>query len=369
MKKPHSPRTPRNDGQDPRRHVITAYDVARLAGLSQSTVSRTFTQGASVSAATRQKVVAAAGQLGYRPNLIARSLITQRSNIVGVGIGYLENQFYPAVLEALSVALEELGYRVLLFTTKLGERADPIIEEILHYRVDALVLASINLSSHLGQECRKAGVPVVAINRRTDEEGVSSVTCDNYDGAQTVAAFLMAGGHQRYAFMAGVEDSSTSRDREAGFHDYLAGRGIALSHRAVGHYDFEAATLAARALFSADQPPDALFCANDHMALAALNVARTEFGREVGRDLSIIGFDDVAPAAWPLVDLTTYSQPVERMVDAVMAILGGQLAEAPGPALHEIIEGELVVRGSARLPPSGVAVRPTRRVWAPRKVR
>jgi len=346
-------RTPVPDPLPPpetRRRTATAYDVARLAGVSQLAVSRAFTEGASIAEPTRLKVVEAARQLGYRPNLIARSLITRRSHIVGVAMGYFQNPFYPAVLDSLSRAFAANGYRVLLFTTDPDTASDPILEEVLRYKLDALILVSATLSSHFDEECQAAGIPVVLLNRKTESATVSSVTGDNRDGARAVASFLIAGGHRHYAFMAGAESSSTSRDRETGFTDHLLSQGVAAPQRWVGNYDFDTAARAARAMFSAEDRPDAVFCANDHMALAVLNVERAEFGLQVGRDVSIVGFDDIGPSAWPLADLTTYAQPIAAMVDRVVAIVQRQLGNSPGPAVEEVLAGKLIIRGSARLP-------------------
>jgi DNA-binding LacI/PurR family transcriptional regulator len=346
------------------RGVATAHDVARLAGVSQSAVSRAFTDGASISSETRQKVVAAAGQLNYRPNLIARSMITRRSHIIGVAMTYLENQFYPAVLEALSAAFEAIGYRVLLFTAKPGEPSDPILEEVLRYRVDALVLASISLSSRFDEECRNAGIPVILLNRKTKSTSVSSVTGDNRNGARAIAAFLVAGGHERFAYVAGLRNSSTSRDREMGFTKYLVAQGRQPPVCVTGHYDFDKAAKAARGLFAERDRPDAVFCANDHTAFAVMGVAQA-CGLRPGHDVSIVGFDDVRPASWPMVDLTTFVQPIGPMVERVVSIVQSQLAHPDDPARQEVIPGTLVVRGSARVPTSGVTGPAERRVWTP----
>lgn len=340
--------------------AATAHDVARRAGVSQSAVSRAFTPGASVSAATRARVEAAAVALGYRPNLIARSLITRRSSIVGVALAYLDNPFYAALLEALSVALEAVGHRVLLFTARPGANTDPILEEVLRYRVDALVLASIGLSSHFARECRQAGVPVVLVNRRSEDEGASCITGDNAGGAALIARFLAAGGHRRPAFLAGLEDASTSREREAGFAGALHALGFAPPLRAVGHYDFARAEAATRALLASSDPPDALFCANDHMAFAALGVARREFG---GQPLSVVGFDDAGPSGWPALELTTYAQPLRPMVERVVAALLRHLTTPGATPLREAVPGALMLRGSARIPDHGVVEQDGQRVW------
>lgn len=346
------------------RQTITAHDVAREAGVSQSAVSRSFTNGASVSPDTRRKVQEAASRLGYRPNFIARSMITGRSNIIGVAMAYLGNQFYPEMLHALSAALRKSDRRILLFTTEMDGNADPILDEVLRYRVDALILASATLSSHAALEYRQAGLPIVMLNRKTDDPCASSVTGDNVGGARTLAAFLIAGGHRRFAFVAGLPDSSTSRDREASFTARLIAEGFGPPMRVEGGYDYERARQAARDLFSAPTPPDAIFCANDHMALSVIETARAEFGLSVGRNVSIVGFDDAGPAAWPSFALTTYMQPIQAMVDCVAAIIDQQMGNPDAPSVQAVVPGVLLVRASARLPTTGLQGPPTRRVWS-----
>lgn len=350
---------------EPERRPVTAHQVARLAGVSQSAVSRTFTEGASVSDDTRAKVMAAAKQLGYRPNLVARSLITGRSHIIGVTIPGLSNQFYAAALEALSTSFAQLGYRVLLFATQPDHPSDPVLEEVLRYRVDALVLVSATLSSHFADECQQIGLPVILLNRKTNSKTVSCVTGDNREGAANVAAFLAAGGHQRFAYIAGLESSSTSRDREQGYCQYLQDNGHASPARAIGHYTQQGAASAARTLLSAVHRPDAIFCANDQMALVTINIARSEFNLAVGREVSIVGFDNTELAGWPLFGLTTYSQPIGAMVNRVVQIIQQALLDREMPAIQEVMAGQLIVRESARLPAHGLSTIDGQTVWVP----
>jgi len=349
---------------DGERRPVTAHDVAKLAGVSQSAVSRTFTKGASVSDETRQKVTRAAKELGYRPNFLARSLITGRSKIIGVTIPGLSNQFYSAALDSLSTIFSEAGYRIMLFSTMPDETSDPILEEVLRYRVDALVLVSSSLSSHFADECQQIGLPVVLLNRKTNSKIASSVTGDNRNGAKAIGAFLVAGGHQRLAYIAGLESSSTSRDREKGFSSYLAAKGFAAPMRAVGNYSYESAAAATRELLSRKAPPDAIFCANDYMALAAINVARSEFNLTVGHNISIVGFDDTELAAWPTFSLTTYSQPIRTMVDRVVRIVIDTLLNKEMPSIQEVVPGQLVVRESARIPAIGMKLIDGVRIWS-----
>lgn len=343
----------------------TAKEVARLARVSQSAVSRAFTPGASVSPLARERIMEAARKLGYRPNALARSLIKGRSRLIGVIVAYMENQFYPEVLEAISRSLQALDYRVILFTADSKGSVDPAFHSILNYRVDGVILASAMLSSELASECLAHGVPVVLFNRKTTSAQHSSVTGDNRRGATHIAAFLAAGGHERFGFIAGIETSSTSRDREAGYRFWLRKEGFVEPVRSVGNYEFSQSGAAARELLSRKTRPDAIFCANDHTAIAAIEVARHEFGLNVGRDISIVGFDDVGAARWPSYGLTTFSQPVTPMVEKTIAILMDLIEGRSQKPSSAVIRGELAVRSSARIPETGVIELPTGRVWRP----
>ena len=304
----------------------TAHDVARMAGVSQSAVSRTFTVGASVAPATRERILQAAREIGYRPNAIARTLSTRRSRIVGLVMSYLENQFYPLVIERLSQALQRDGYHVLLFISETAD-ADAILADILQYQVDGIVMASTTLSSGLAADCAEAGIPVVLFNRVAQmgamgRYSTSSVTSQNLEGGRMVGELLVRTGHRRIAWLAGLENASTTLAREAGLCEALAGAGLRLHSRATGHYDFAEARRAVLQLFAdpADRP-DALFAANDHMAIAALETLRSDLGLRVPEDVSVVGFDNVPQATWPSFDLTTVQQDVDRMVDATRTLL------------------------------------------------
>lgn len=346
---------------------VTSSQVARRAGVSQSAVSRTFTPGASISPKTRAKVMAAAKELGYRPNAIARSLITNRSRIIAVVMAYLENLFYPDVLEELGRLLVKENYRLLLFTGFMDRDSDPVFDQLMQYRVDGIVLASTSLSSELSEECAAAGIPVVLFNRTTERDAVSSVTTRNREGGRRVAEFLVAGGHKKFGYISGLESSSTNRDRFAGYREGLAEAGHTEIMVEVANYDRAEAEAAARKMLSGPDRPDALFVANDHMAVAVMDVARHELGLSIPEDLSIVGYDDVGPARWTSYGITSMSQPLKRMVEATVSILMEQISSGEIEAEHRILNGELVVRTSARLPKTGIVEVDGRRIFKPAK--
>ena len=302
------------------------------------------------------------GFLGFLGILIGLIAARQRFGIalqvlplIGVAITHLDNQFYPEVIEKLSHRLSRSGFRLVMFVTHGEADLDPMLDELLGYRLDGIVLASSSLTARLARECLDAHVPVIMFNNIDPATRAPGVTADNAHGGALIARFLLAGEHRRFAVITGREESSASVERHRAFHDTIARAGhrppVALS----GEYEFEGAREATRRLLMRAEAPDAIFCINDHMAFAALQAAR-ELGREPGRDVSIVGFDDVAVSAWPAFALTTYAQPI----DAMIAHTAARIVDAiKGKAIStdtERLRGELMVRGSARLP--------TSRTWA-----
>lgn len=330
---------------------VTSADVAVLAGVSRSAVSRTFTPGASASSVTAEKVRMAAAKLGYKPNSLARAVVSGRSRIVGLVVAYLDNQFYPEALEKLSVALQEKGYHVLVFmSSQAAGNVDSVVEEILAYQVEGLILASVALSSDVAERCRDVGVPVVLFNRSQDVGDVTAVTSANVAGGRKVADFLLAGGHRRIGYIAGWEGASTQRDREAGFVNRLTEAGVSLYAREVGQFTLDGAAGAAQRMFDRPDRPEAVFVANDHMAFAVMDVLRFQIGLTVPADVSVVGYDDVPLSGWPTYDLTTVRQPANRMVSETVDILLRQISDRESESKRLEIEGPLIVRGSARVP-------------------
>ncbi|MEM6759699.1 MAG: LacI family DNA-binding transcriptional regulator [Pseudomonadota bacterium] len=330
---------------------VTSFDVAQRAGVSRSAVSRVFTPGASVSKATEAKVRAAAHDLGYRPNVLARGLITGRSRIIGLVVAYLENQFYPEAIEHLSRLLQEQGYHVLVFMAANSvTEADEVLGELLDYQVDGIIAASVGMSNDLTRRCEAAGIPIVLFNRTQDDRRLSAVTSDNYAGGKKLAEFLAAGGHTRIGHVAGWEGASTQRDREAGFLAGLEAAGLELHARGVSGFRFETAQTVAREMFDRPDRPDAVFCANDHMAFAVMDVLRFELGLSVPGDVSVVGYDDVGLAAWPSYSLTTVRQPAASMAREAVDMILGRLADPTTTPRRVALDGPLVLRGSARIP-------------------
>ncbi len=344
-----------SDETPARNQSASQLDVARLANVSQAAVSRAFTPGASISPETRAAVLAAARSLGYRPNAIARSLVTHQSNIIAIIMANMWNPFYSAALAQFTDQLQALGYWVLLFKVQedsapLGNGAvDDALLTALEYQVDGVIITSATLSSRLADECARHGVPVVLFNRYTLSSNVNAVWCDSVAGGQQVADAIVDTGYERIAFVAGDPTTSTARDREAGFTGRLGQRNRSLFWRGQGDFTLESGLVAAREMLRQTVRPDVVFCANDLMAIATIDVARDEFGLRVPEDLAVVGFDDIAMAAWPHYGLTTIRQPLERLVSATTQLIQSAIQESAVERVLQTVPGELIVRTSAPL--------------------
>ena len=334
-----------SDLQRPRRP--TSYDVAQLAGVSQSAVSRCFRPGNSLSAEKRKVIIRAAAELGYEPNVFASSLITKRSNLVAVMISNLTNLYYPQVLAELTQRLDAHGIRVLLFALQNEADAGSVLSQLWRYRVDGAIAAA-RLSVAQLEQFERHHVPVVLYNRLAENDAVPSVFCDSAGGERILVDHLVAAGHRRFTILSGPQDSYVGNQRVEGAVVRLAHHGLG-ANILPGRFDHESGAEGLREAMSEKPRPDALICANDLMAIGAIDAARDEFGLTVPDDLSIVGFDGVGPAAWPSYRLTTIKQPVGRMTDAAVTMLLERIANPKLPPEVRSFTGSFVEGRSARL--------------------
>lgn len=333
---------------DALRKNITSYDVARLAGVSQSAVSRCFKPGASVSKKMKDKVMAAAKELGYAPNAIARSLTTNRSNLVAVLISHETNLFYPEVLSEMSRKLTSYDMNVLFFSISSQDDIEETVSRIWPYRVDGVIAAAELTSEHV-KEFQKRQIPLVFYNRYLSGVHSSCVYCDQEDGVTQLLSGLWAAGSRKYAILAGPEYSSVAIDRRDAAILYLDEQKAAKPVILSGDFSYQSGYDGALKLLSSHSKPDAIICANDVTAMGALDAIRMTSDYSVPDDISVVGFDGVGPSEWSSYRLTTIRQPVRRMTDATVSLLI-QLINDPGHSYEKrVFTGILQAGQSARL--------------------
>lgn len=326
----------------------TSYDVAELAEVSQSAVSRAFRKGASIAPKTREKIMRAAKQLGYQPNAFARGLITRRTNLVAVVISNLTNLYYPEVLAELTQRLSAEGHRVLLFSLASESEIDEMLGLIWPYRVDGAIVAA-RLKDEQIRQFNDRGIPIILYNRVGEGEPAASVACDSAAGTRELVKHLLAAGHRRFGIIAGPEDSYVGEERLDSARRHLAAAGIEpLLHR--GGFDYRSGEEGLRALMEASGGQlDAVIATNDAMAMGAIDCARGAYDLAIPEQLSIVGFDGVGPATWGGYQLTTIRQPVRRMARAAVDMLIERI-EQPGMIPEQrLFGGELLPGRSARL--------------------
>lgn len=339
----------KNNSDKAGRKRATSYDVAELAGVSQSAVSRVFQDGASASKDMRDRVMSAADKLGYRPNAIARGLITQRSNMVAVIISQQTNLYYPEVLFQLTQRFSDRGIRVLLFTLEHEGDIDSVLEKILQYRVDGIVTAAL-LSPQQVKTIDNAHIPVIFYNRTLPEVLVNSVRCDQEEGERWLVGELHAAGHRSYAIVTGPADSPVSAERTTGALQKLEELGVEEVTVVNGDFGYQSGRLAVTKIMNRlDTPPDAIIVANDAMAIGSVDEVREAFGLRVPEDISIVGFDGVGPARFAAYDLSTVRQPVGRMTEAAVSMLIDRIEDPDLSPEKRVFSGERIRGGSARM--------------------
>jgi len=326
----------------------TSYDVARLAGVSQSAVSRCFKPGASISAKTRAKIEKVASELGYQPNAIARGLISGRSNIVAVIITDLTNLNYPEVLSQLNHKLAEKNVHILLFTLTRESDVDKVLDQVWQYQVDGIIAAAQFTPQQI-IACDERRIPLVFYNRVYPQSNVSSVCCDHAEGERLLVDGLLRDGRKSFVMMTGPSDSAVSTARARGAISRIKEASVDVIE-VEGDYGYQKACSLVREIMDGKSyRPDAIVCANDNMAIGCIDTLRHEYEVEVPRQIAVVGFDGVGASSWLSYDLTTIVQPVERMVNAAVTMLLERVVHSELPAEKRLFAGQLKCGKSAVL--------------------
>lgn len=334
--------------QDSTSGSVTADDVAALAGVSRWTVNRAFKKGASISEKSRAKVTAAAKQLGYIPDLLASSLASDRSNLVALLIDDFANPHKLVIMEQLTQGLREAGWDTLLVNTISESDTSAAMLQASQRRVDAAVLIGSGFTDQAIATARDAHRvrKLIVFARFSPDPYTISICCDDVAALVAITDHVWREGYRRPLFVAGPQTPSAHLKRQETFLGHWQRRsGTNATMTAANTYDPNVAFDHIVDWFSyieRSQYPDVLVCENDAIAMGAMDALQHKLGLAVPDDVAVVGFDDVPQAANPNYCLTTYRQPLEEMVAALVDVLGGQ---TPSPALTRFV-GELVVRES-----------------------
>lgn len=335
--------------------MVTIKDIARLAGVSITTVSRALNGYPDVSPKTRKKIQKIAAELGYRPNVVARSLVTKKTQTIGLLLSDLRRRstdsFVLDLLCGMNDAAGERGYELILFHT------NPVKQRVKSYRalcqerqVDGVIVMGLRLDDPYLQEMMEAEIPCVFVDVEVEGERVGYVTSANAKGARLAITHLADMGHREIAFVNGHDQAAVSHYRLQGVREACRDLGLALPEERVldGAFTEEQAYEAVAALLAHDPAVTAVFCASDRMAIGAMRAAR-DAGLRVPDDLSVVGFDDIVLASYTTPALTTIRQHTYEMGEAAAHLLIDML-EGVASSHRVVIDVELVQRDSVAPP-------------------
>lgn len=300
----------------------SAAEVAQLAGVSRSAVSRTFTPGSSVSAETRRKVLAAAQALNYHVNHLARGLSKEACRPVCILGGNLASPYQASLLEHLTRCLNNAGRAVMVINTDDGEESvRDALQQTLNYRSTATIVLSGKPPGALIETCLQSGQQVILINRMGQFEGADNIEIDYRSTMSDALNLLLNAGCQRIALVSSSARSPSMVIRETRFLDAAAERDINVMLTRPGSASYATGVAAARELLRAEPRPDGVFCVTDLIACGFIDAARHEFGLHIPEEISVIGFDDIEQASWLGYDLTTFAQPLAEMAEAACELV------------------------------------------------
>jgi len=326
----------------------TSQDVAKLAGVSQSAVSRCFTKGASISSRTKLRVIEAAKKLSYKPQILSTASSTQKGKgLVGVILPYITSRYYPEVLIELHESLRISDYRILLITTDDGEELDDkLIQPYLKEKLVAIVSATKPTDKFV-VSCNKRNIQIIAYNRNWKIPTTSSVSCDHRIGGEIIAKYFEEKKHLNIGLIEGPNNSFVSQQRSKGFKEYLSKFKKIKLHSTNGYFTYEGGYQGAKKLL-ASHSLTAIYCADDTMAFGCLDFIKKKAKIKIPNQMEVIGYGDISVASWEAYNLTTIRQPIRKMSKLVTQLINDSLRDPEFEPVNHLIEGRLINRKTTK---------------------
>lgn len=328
--------------------AVTLKDVAERAGVSRSAVSRTYTEGASVSEKTRAKVEKAANALGYSPNALASSLTTGRTKLIGLVSNNFHNPIFLEVFDLFTKGLQARGLRPLLVNLTDEVNPENSIRMLRAYSVDGVIVASSTLPASFAEGFKAAGVPVVhSFGRHSPSPKVNVLGIDNIEAGRMAAKTLLARGYKRIAFLGGPKTATSTQDRLAGFAEVAAtDPTVNWTVSFATNYSFDAGRAEMLRLLD-DTPSEAYFCGDDVLSIGALSAIQTN-GLSVPDDIGIIGLNDMEMAGWENINLTTIHNPTKHIIASSIDLIEASLNDGSRYPEARLFACTIVERGTLR---------------------
>jgi DNA-binding LacI/PurR family transcriptional regulator len=326
---------------------ITSYNVAKLAGVSRSAVSRAFTPNASVSLKTREKVNKAAKKLGYHPNVIARSLITKKTQLIGLLMADWENPFYASALKKYSEKLQKENYQTVLATINENSDINTSIEFLMQYQVDGIIMLSALPSEDLVRKCNQKHTPIVLVGNSSKEINTCTVNIDHNAIGENLADLALNLGYRRFVMIRGDKNIESGIQRTDSFSKVIEekeeGKILANFTGILGH---DEGRNAMADIIKID--PELVICSSDLTALGIIDGARIDYNLEIPRDMAVIGFGDNPISSWGMNRLTTVQLPYEKLIDESIRCLIRRINNPELPPKNIELLSDIITRDTTR---------------------
>jgi len=332
---------------------VTVNDIARAANVSQTTVSRVLNNYPQVKEATRKKVLDAIEELNFSPNIVARSMITNKTYTLGLIVGDISNPFFAESSKIIIEKAQKLGYDVIISNTNHNDgNLESAIQTLLNKRVDGILISSAYSTNKKVQELHDSGFPIVLFVNKTDADA-NFVVLDNEKGARLAIDHLVQLGHEKIAFVCGPLKYSAIHDRYIGYKNALKNYGLELRDEFIYKQEisYEDTYSFVDNLLSMKHTPTAFFAASDQIALTIMDAAVNNH-YNIPEDLSIIGFDNISISSNQYIGLTTISQQKEKMSLAALEklILLIEKGDTVSTPIQMTLEPELIIRKTSNSP-------------------
>ena len=327
--------------------IATSLDVAKLAGVSQSAVSRCFTKGASISSRTKLRVLEAARKLKYKsPYIPTKANSNNDIGLVAIILPYITSRYYPEVLIELHEALRNVGLRILLITTDDGEELDEkLIQPYLKEKLIAIISATKPTDKFV-ESCNQKRIQFISYNRIWNIPTISSVACDHRNGGQIVAEYFVKNNHQNIGLIEGPQGSFVSDERCKGFKNFIKNHKKVKLHIGKGFFTYEGGYQAAEKIYNNNL--SAIFCADDTMAFGCIDFIKKNTSIKIPKQLEVIGYDDISISTWESYNLTTVRQPIRQMSKLVTQLINEFIKDPDFEPINHILGGRLIKRNTTK---------------------
>ena len=337
--------------------AITIKDIAKRAGVSHSTVSRALRVNHLVSSETAKRIREVAQDMGYRPSAVARSLKTNRTQVLGVIVSSISDPFFSEILNGIEVSAQARGYSLFIAASQhdpVKERQ--IVQTMMEQRTDGVIICSSSFSPEHGRQLLSYGFPVVVVNHQGSESFNYSIYHDDVDGSSQITQYLISLGHKRIAYLGNAQSGRTTQDRLHGFLDAMEKANLPVPGSYIHHVEGGEPSLGAESVdyFARLTPrPTAIVCFNDMLAIGVLKGCE-QAGLKVPADLSVTGFDNITYSAFTTPCLTTFDQPKlsigQEAAQLLLDLLQAENGLIPDTPNVKVLQGKLLVRGSTGKP-------------------